>query len=39
LVVVIVIWAIILFFDMGVFAQSNELVISALQEAIANIDK
>ena len=30
LVVVIVIWAIILFFGMGVFAQSNELVISAL---------
>jgi hypothetical protein len=30
LVIVIVIWAIILFFGMGVFAKSNQLVISAL---------
>ena len=30
LIIVIVIWAIILFFGMGLFAKSNELVISAL---------
>ena len=30
LVIVIVIWAIILFFGMGLFAQANQLVISAL---------